>query len=342
MVSPRTLFRWLTLCALVVFAVVVIGGYTRLTHSGLSIVEWQPIVGTIPPITGGQWNRAFVKYQQTPEYQKVNRGMSLDAFRQIYWVEWIHRILARFSGLVFGVPFVYWMVRHRLTRAQATRLLVLLVLGSLQGALGWYMVASGLVDIPQVSQYRLTAHLGLAALLLASLWWTALEYRHVEQRVPETAGDVRRLGTIVVALAALTILAGGLVAGTHAGYAFNTFPLMMGRLVPEGLYSGRPLHQSLFENILTVQFNHRLMAMALAGCVVWLWWRTRRRDVSPAVAVATRWLMVGVAVQIALGITTLLWIVPIPLAVAHQGCGLVVLCLAVTARHRMIKTSGVI
>lgn len=333
--SPRTLARWLASCALIVLAVVVMGGYTRLTHSGLSIVEWQPIVGTIPPFGGDQWDRVFAKYQETPERQKLNWTMSLGEFKEIYMVEWIHRSLARLSGLVFGVPFVYLLVTRRLTGPQILRLLGILILGVLQAALGWYMVASGLVDVPQVSPYRLTAHLGLAALLLATLWWTALDYWRADRPASSTPASVRLLGTGVIALCALTILAGGLVAGTRAGFVFNTFPLMMGRLIPEGMYSGRPLYQSLFQNILTIQFNHRVLATTLFIGALTLWWRASRRDVSPDVAMATRWICIGVAVQITLGITTLLQVVPIPLGVAHQGWGLVVLCLAVTARHRM-------
>lgn len=330
----RRLAVWLLASALAVLATVVIGGYTRLTHSGLSIVEWQPIVGTIPPLGAARWEAAFAKYRETPEYLRVNRGMSLDEFKAIYWVEWVHRLAGRASGAVFGVPLVYWLWRRRIPRALAGRLLGLLALGAFQGVLGWYMVASGLVDIPRVSPYRLTAHLGVAAVLLAALWWTTLDVLRPGEPARGPAG-VRRAASLVATLAFLTVLSGGFVAGTRAGFAFNTFPLMAGQLVPDGLYTGRPLHVSLFEHLLTVQFNHRLLAVGLAAAVVALWWRTRRPDVGREPRAAARWLLAGVVVQATLGIATLLMAVPVPLAVAHQGWAMVVLALALLVRHRL-------
>lgn len=333
--TNRAISTWLAFCALMVLVVVLAGGYTRLTRSGLSIVRWDPIVGVVPPLDRAQWNEAFAQYQATPEYQKLTRGMSLDAFKQIYLVEWGHRLLGRLSGFVFFAPFVYWLVRRRLSRALVVRLSGLLILGGLQGAMGWYMVSSGLIDVPRVSPYRLTAHLLLATFLLTGFWWTALEQWRSDSTDAPAPVSVRRLASGVVGLAFVTIAAGALVAGTRAGFAFNTFPLMMGHIIPAGLYSGRPLHESLFEHMLPVQFHHRVLAMALAGAVLALWWRSRRADVPAPVSRAVHWLVAGVVVQVSLGIATLLWAVPIPLGVAHQAGAMMVLCLALLVRHRL-------
>jgi len=335
----RSIGTWLAVCALSVLAVVVFGGYTRLTYSGLSIVEWEPIVGVVPPVGQAQWDEAFAKYRETPEYLKVNRGMSLEEFKAIYWVEWLHRILGRASGLVFGVPLLYWLLRRRLSRPLAVRLLSLFILGGLQGVLGWYMVASGLVDVPRVSPYRLTAHLGLAAILLGLLWWTALDQWHPDPQAPHTPPGMRRLASTVVAVTLLTILSGGLVAGTRAGFAFNTFPLMAGRIIPDGLYADRSVLVSAFEHVLSVQFNHRLAAIVLTSAVLALLWRARRPDVPAPVARAALAVAAGLALQAALGVATLLWVVPVPLAVAHQGWAMVLLCLALAARHLMRPAS---
>ncbi|MDO8678149.1 MAG: COX15/CtaA family protein [Acidobacteriota bacterium] len=326
---------WLLLCCAVVLAVVVVGGITRLTHSGLSIVEWDPVVGAIPPISQTQWTDAFEKYQRTPEYEKVNRGMSLEAFKDIFWVEWVHRLLGRLIGVVFLVPFLYWLARGRLPRALVPRLVGLFVLGGLQGALGWYMVASGLVDVPRVSPYRLAAHLGLAAIIFGGLFWTALDlWRPQPSSVPVPAA-ARRLATAVIALVFVTIISGGFVAGTKAGFAFNTFPLMAGRVFPDRMYAGRPIWTNLFENIATVQFNHRLLAGLLCVAIPLLWCHLTRPARPAATRAAAHLLLGWLIVQVTLGIVTLLYVVPVPLAVAHQGSALVLFGLAVLVRHRV-------
>lgn len=328
---------WLLTCAALVLVVVVVGGITRLTHSGLSIAEWAPILGTVPPITASQWTDAFQKYQRTPEYQVVNRGMSLEAFKQIFLVEWVHRLLGRLIGVVFLVPFVYWWARGRLPRVLVPRLAALFALGGLQGALGWYMVASGLVDVPRVSPYRLAAHLGLAVVIFGGLVWTALDLlrpRPQPSLVP-VPSSVRHLSTAVLTLALLTIVSGGLVAGTRAGFAYNTFPLMGERIVPEGLYASRPVWTSFFEDIVTVQFNHRLLAGVLGVAIPWLWWRLTRPTRLAATRAAAHLLLGWLCLQITLGIVTLLYVVPVPMAVAHQGSAVVLFGLAVLVRHRL-------
>lgn len=331
----RPVAVWLLLGCALVFAVVVIGGTTRLTHSGLSIVEWAPITGALPPITHTQWTRAFESYQRTPEYQKVNLGMSLQAFQRIYWVEWVHRQAGRLIGVVFFVPFAYWWTRRRFSRALTMRLVGLFVLGGLQGGLGWYMVASGLVDVPRVSPYRLAAHLGLAALIFGGLFWTALDLlRPVPSPVPVPAW-LRRFSTTVVALVFLTVISGGFVAGTKAGFAFNTFPLMGGRFIPDGLYAGRPVWTNLFEDITTVQFNHRLLAGVLCIVIPLLWWHLTRPTRPATTRMAAHLLLAWLVVQVTLGITTLLYVVPMSLAVAHQGSAIGLFGLAVFVRHRL-------
>ncbi len=331
----RPVAAWLLLCCALVFTTVVIGGTTRLTHAGLSITEWAPISGAIPPITHAQWISAFERYQATPEYQKINRGMSLQGYQAIFWVEWVHRQAGRLIGVVFMVPFVFWWARRRLAPTLVARLAGLLVLGGLQGGLGWYMVASGLVDVPRVSPYRLAAHLGLATIILGGLFWTALDLLRPRPSSVAIPARLRHLSTAVAALVLLVVISGGLVAGTKAGFAFNTFPLMGGRLIPDGLYTGHPVWVNVFEDITTVQFNHRLLAGLLATAILLLWWHLTRPIRPAATRAAAHLLLAWLVVQITLGIATLLYVVPVPLAVAHQGSAVVLFALAVFVRHRV-------
>src|SRR5689334_20033592 len=231
--SPRAVAAWLFTCCALVFAMVVVGGVTRLTHSGLSIVEWQPIVGTLPPLTEAAWQEAFVKYQATPEFRHVNHAMDVAAFKGIFWWEYFHRLLGRLIGVAFFVPLAWFALRRRVPASLVPALVAILALGALQGAMGWYMVQSGLVDDPRVSQLRLTAHLGLAFLIFGAMFWTALSLLRAD-RAPDPA-STRPLARFAFALTALLfvmVLAGGLVAGIRAGFAYNTFPLMNGALVP--------------------------------------------------------------------------------------------------------------
>lgn len=324
---------WLLACGALIFAMVVLGGVTRLTRSGLSIVEWDPIMGAIPPLSQTQWEQTFDKYRQTPEYQKVNTGMSLHEFKGIFFVEWAHRLLGRLIGVVFLVPFLYFLIRRRIKRALVPKLVIMFVLGGLQGALGWYMVKSGLIDIPRVSPYRLTAHLAFAVVIYAYIFWTALGLLYPRESLPPAG--LRRFGAAVTALIFLMILSGGFVAGTKAGHAFNTFPLMNGRLFPEGMYAMQPLWVNLFENIATVQFNHRLIAYLLCVVIPLFWWNAMRHALPARTRLAVHLLLGWVAVQVTLGITTLLYVVPIPLAAAHQAGALVLFTLALYVLHAL-------
>jgi cytochrome c oxidase assembly protein subunit 15 len=337
--SRKPVGVWLLLCCALVFCMVVIGGVTRLTHSGLSMVEWQPLVGTIPPLDQQQWQDLFNQYQATPEYQKINRGMSLDEFKGIFWWEYFHRLLGRAIGLVFFVPLAWFLMRGKISGMLALKLGGIFLLGALQGAIGWYMVKSGLVEDPRVSQFRLTAHLGMALLILAAMLWTALNLL-----IPHTdAHDAtpRRLGHFAGALAALIFvmaLSGGFVAGIRAGFAYNTFPLMNGHLVPPGLFTLDPWWSNLFSNMATVQFNHRMIAWLLVVLVLAFWIAARRVAMAPRKRLATHALLGLLLVQVALGISTLLLGVPIPLAAAHQAGAVLLLCAALWNAHELRTT----
>jgi len=332
--ASRPIALWLLAVAALVFAMVVVGGVTRLTRSGLSIVEWQPIVGAIPPLNETQWSEAFDKYKQTPEYRHVNSGMALAEFKGIFYVEWAHRLLGRLIGFAMLLPLLYFIARRRIARALIPKLVTIFILGGLQGALGWFMVESGLVDIPRVNPYRLTAHLGLAVVIYAYLLWVAfgLLYPKPETKVP---ARLRRLGAAITALVFVTILAGGFVAGTRAGFAFNTFPLMSGRFVPEGIFALEPWWTNLFENIALVQFDHRLLAYSVVLAVAGYWSLARRVKFSSRVRWAFHLLPVAVLAQVALGIATLLMVVPVPLGAAHQAGALVVFTVALYLAHAL-------
>jgi len=334
--ARRAIAAWLFVCCALVFAMVVVGGVTRLTHSGLSITEWQPIVGTLPPLSADAWQQAFAKYQATPEYREINRGMSLAEFKGIFWWEYFHRLLGRAIGVVFLLPYLGFLVRRRIPPGFAAPLFGVFLLGGAQGALGWYMVKSGLVDDPRVSQFRLTAHLGLAFAIFAAMLWVALSLVAPERmdREKAAAPGVRRLAFGVAALVFVMVLSGGLVAGIRAGFAYNTFPLMSGHLVPPEILLLEPAWRNFFWNMATVQFDHRLIALALAILVPWLARRLAAAPALPARAVlGARWLLAMLVAQIALGIATLLYVVPVPLAALHQAGALALFALALNVAH---------
>ncbi len=328
----RQIALWLFACCALLFAMVVLGGVTRLTRSGLSIVEWQPLLGAIPPLTETDWMALFEKYRQTPEYHKVNVGMDLAGFKEIFWLEYLHRLLGRLIGVVFLVPFLYFLLRRRIERALTPKLLAMFVLGGVQGALGWFMVKSGLVDVPRVSAYRLTAHLGLAVAIYGYMLWVALDLWYGARAVAATNARLRRFSAIVTGLVFLMILSGGLVAGTRAGFAFNSFPLMHGQFLPAGMYAMQPWWADPFENIATVQFNHRLLAYGLCVAIPALWFVVMRAGGARGPAHA----LVGVlAVQVTLGILTLIHVVPVPLAAAHQAGALALFSVALYLGHAL-------
>jgi cytochrome c oxidase assembly protein subunit 15 len=325
----RAVAAWLLLCAALVCAIVVVGGVTRLTRSGLSIVEWQPLVGAIPPLSAADWEALFAKYRATPEYQLVNLGMDLEGFKRIFWWEYFHRLLGRVIGLVYLLPLLWFLARRRIDRPLAWKLWGIFALGALQGALGWYMVQSGLVDDPRVSQFRLTAHLGVALAIIAAQLWVAL------QLLRPTACGRSRLAVALAGLVFLMSLSGAMVAGLRAGAAYNTFPLMNGHVVPPEIMLIKPWYLNFFNNMATVQFGHRLLAWLLAALIPWFWAAVRRGRPPPRVRLGAD-LMVGLLiVQIGLGIATLLLVVPVPLAAAHQAGAVLLFGAALFTRHAL-------
>lgn len=325
----RSMRVWLiTLCALVL-GTVFVGGVTRLTESGLSIVDWQPLIGAIPPLTSEEWDAAFVAYQQFPQFQKVNHAMTMAEFKYIFFWEYLHRNLGRLIGMAFFVPFMVFLIRRRIPRPLMPKLIVGFVLGGLQGALGWYMVKSGLVDLPRVSHYRLAAHLSLALFILVYLFWLTLRLWPKVQWGADVPTKVRRFSYVLTALISLQIIYGAFTAGLRAGIGFNTFPKMNGFWIPPGWDYLQPVWLNLFENPVTVQFIHRCMAWCLLAAVTGFWFYARRKVTTPAQRFGVNGMLVMMGVQFLLGVMTLLYIVPVSLASMHQLGACVLLLLAV-------------
>ncbi len=331
--DDRAIAIWLLVCCAMVFAMAVIGAITRLTESGLSIMEWAPVTGALPPLTTAEWERVFAIYRQIPEFTELNRDMTLAEFKTIFWWEYVHRLWGRAIGLVFLVPFLWFLLRRRIRRGLTPHLAVMFLLGGLQGALGWYMVASGFAGRTDVSQYRLVAHLGAAVAIYLYMLWVALG---LLLPAPDTSPDprarsLRRLLVGLLALAPATLASGGFVAGTNAGLVYNTFPLMDGELVPTGYGLLAPWVLNLFENEIAVQFNHRLLAVATAGLALVLWLRSRRLDHSARARQACELVLAMAVLQFGLGVATLLLGVPIGLAALHQAGALGLVSLALWA-----------
>lgn len=330
----RRLAGWLLLVAAMIFTMVVLGGTTRLTRSGLSIVEWRLLEGTLPPLTEAHWIELFEKYQFTPEYLKVNVGMDLAGFKEIFWLEYLHRLWGRLIFFVALVPLVWFLWRKQIEKPLVRRLVAVPLLVAANGVLGWLMVASGLVDIPRVSPYRLTAHLGFAVAIYAYVLWLALNLLTAPSDKPAPQ-SLRRSGTAIAALVYFMILTGGFVAGTKAGYAFNTWPLMNGRFVPEGIFGMEPWWTNLFENVATVQFDHRLGAYLLLLAIPAFWWQARRFELAPHARTLLNLLLAVLAIQVGLGIATLIYIVPVPLGALHQAGALLLFTLALATRQAL-------
>lgn len=335
--ATNAVAAWLLTCAAMVFAMAIIGAITRLTESGLSITEWRPITGTLPPLNEAQWMVEFEKYRQIPEYQLVNRGMSLDEFKYIYFWEWFHRLWGRLIGLVFFVPFVWFWATGRLSRRMVPRALGLLLLGGLQGAMGWYMVMSGLVDRTDVSHYRLAAHLSLAFIIFGALIWVALDELNASPAGHRTAGaaGLRRHLWAALALVAVTIVWGAFVAGLNAGLAYNTWPLMGDRFAPPEMWNLSPVLVNFLENTAAVQFAHRWLAILTAVVVLAYAVRAVRAGMPGQGRTLAVALGAMVLLQVAMGIATLLSFVWIPVAAAHQGGALVLIALIVWSLHEL-------
>ncbi|HXS07670.1 MAG TPA: COX15/CtaA family protein [Rhizomicrobium sp.] len=322
--SRKPVGLWLLGIALIILAMITIGGLTRLTGSGLSITEWDPIMGAVPPLNDAEWAQAFAKYQKIPQYVLENRGMSLDAFKGIFWWEWTHRFLGRLLGVAFFVPFVWFAWKGAIRRSDWPRMLLLFVLGGLQGFIGWWMVESGLETRVSVSQYRLAIHLGTALLLLIAILWIALEHlRDLKTNKPKAAGRAFSMAALVY----VQMLLGALVAGLHAALIYNTWPDMNGHVFPEDPFFHQPWWINFFENPGLAQFDHRFGAYIIAGFAVWIFARGIQLS---GYAKKSAKLVAGITVfQVGLGIFTLMLQAPEGLAALHQVTAAALLCAAV-------------
>ena len=325
---------WLFVICGMLLVMIVLGGTTRLTGSGLSIMEWAPIMGALPPLSDAEWQRLFKLYQAIPQYELINQGFGLAGFKHIFWLEWSHRVWGPLIGLAFAGPLVVFMVRGAIRRKLWLRLAAFLVLGGLQGAVGWFMVASGFAaDSTAVSAYRLVAHLALALALYAAILWTGLGVLRPGPRRLTTGPAFRVLLTACCVLVGLTILAGGFVAGLHAGLIYNDFPLMGDGLVPQDYATMHPFLRNLTENVAAVQFDHRLLATGTAALVLATVSVGLNSPLPRQVRQAAGVMGVAVLAQYTLGVCTLLWVVPVDLAVAHQATAVLLLTAALVALH---------
>jgi cytochrome c oxidase assembly protein subunit 15 len=329
----RAVRLWLYAVAGLVLAMITVGGATRLTDSGLSITEWQPILGAIPPLTDAHWQDAFSKYKEIPEYQLVNKGMSLEAFKAIYWWEWGHRFLGRIIGLAFAVPLAVFWFAGALRPGYPAKFLGVLALGSLQGVIGWYMVKSGLVDRVDVSQYRLALHLTVAFVILALVVWLALGLKRADDATPGQRTRPSPVPAAIVATIFIQVVLGAFVASLKGGLVYNTWPSMNGTWLPHDLFALEPWYHNPLENPVTAQFNHRLVAYLVVVLAAIEGWRSGVRGPDPETRRSAALLLAAVLAQAALGIWTLLEAVPIGLGIAHQGFAAVLLVVAVRHLH---------
>ena len=318
----RRVATWLLVCCGLVFAMVVLGGFTRLTGSGLSMAEWRPIMGAIPPLSDAEWQRVFEIYQETPEFQKVNSHMDVDDFKGIFWLEYLHRLLGRLIGFAFAVPLIFFVWRRDISMKELPWYLLILAVGGAQAFIGKIMVASGQVDAPHVSPYRLTAHLAAAFAVFAMMFWTALSLLRPSADGTRHAWFGRTVALTV--LLSVTILSGGFVAGLDAGMIYNTFPLMGNSVLPPGLLILDPPLRNFTENMTTVQFNHRLLTISTFLLIALYWWRARVGGLPVQLLPATNALLATTLLQVILGISTLLLAVPTLLA-DEQDAGALVL-----------------
>jgi heme a synthase len=332
--DQRPVAIWLALCALMIIAMVMVGGYTRLSGSGLSITQWKPVHGTLPPLSAQEWNEEFDAYKASPQYQKVNQGMTLEEFKVIFWPEFLHRLFGRLIGMVFFIPLIVFAWRRSLTKPFGWRLAGIFALGGMQGLMGWLMVKSGLVDMPQVSHIRLAMHLGLALLILSLIVWAVQDVRY-NVRTKRPAHSALHwyywwMGAVVVQL-----ILGAFMAGLKAGLMYNTYPTMNGQWVPDGLFSMYPFYLNFFENITMIQFLHRTLAVLVVGGFLFWWYSQRQYVKNTSLGRACIWVAFLLAVQFALGVLTLLYQAPLTLALIHQLVAVFLLCKALLLMHAL-------
>ena len=334
----RAVGIWLLVCAATVYIMIIVGGFTRLTQSGLSMVEWEPIMGTIPPLSLGDWQDTFNKYKGSPEYLKINKGMSLDEFKSIFWWEYGHRVLGRFIGLLFFLPFLFFLLRGYLKGAWKGKLFGLFLLGGLQAIVGWYMVKSGLVDNPHVSQYRLAAHFGIALMIYTVMIWFMLDFLRGEQKRELIA--LRKGAMLVTKLIFFMMLTGAFVAGLKAGHIYNTFPKMGNNFFPKELFAMESVWRNFFENPVTVQFIHRCIAYIIVFAAMVLFIKGMKLAVKrPELKLQTNLvvLLLLVICQVCFGIMALLKGVPISWGALHQGTAVLLLTSALFLTHKLSR-----
>jgi heme a synthase len=301
------------------------------------MVDWRPLMGILPPLSDAEWQRVFEMYRESPEYKMVNAGFGIEGFKGIFWLEYLHRLLGRLIGLVFFLPFVFFLIKGYVVRREWPKYLLMFVLGGMQGLLGWYMVKSGLVNVPQVSQYRLTAHLVAAFLIYAYMFWVAMSLLFpAPQNAPRHPWYGKTLGLFV--LLSVTIISGGFVAGLKAGKIYNTFPMMGDYWVPPGLMALEPIWRNFFDNMTTVQFDHRLLAITTFALVVAYWFGARSVDLPTRARPAANALLHTAIVQVVLGVATLLFAVPVVLGAAHQGVAMILFTIALYLVHALRRT----
>ena len=341
--GPNRVVRWwLFSVAALIAIMVLVGGATRLTESGLSIVEWKPVTGTLPPLSEAQWTQAFEGYKTIPQYRELNAGMTLHEFKTIFWWEWSHRLLGRVIGAVYLLPFLFFLWRGMFSPELKRRLWVIFGLGALQGAVGWWMVASGLTQRVEVSQYRLATHLILALVIFAAIVWTLL--RLADRPRPATSSRLKISGVALLALTFVQLYFGALVAGLRAGRVYNTWPQIDGAFIPSTarLFFEDPWWRNLFDNTLTVQFEHRMTAYALLALALLHAFDAVASRAGTAVVRGAWWLVAAIVVQAVLGILTLLHQVPIDLALTHQAMAIVVLTLVIFQAERLVARRTVL
>ncbi len=334
----RAITRWLFVVVGLIMFMVVLGGYVRLTRSGLSMVEWEPVRGIIPPIGEQQWQEEFAKYQATPEFKIINKSMTLEGYKQIFYVEYIHRLLARFAGLIVVIPLLVFLLKGIIPWRKSAVYLAIALLFAFQGFMGWYMVSSGLRDVPAVSPFRLTIHLLLALFLLALTLWMALNhlYRFPQKVEGATRSSPFIVSLLVIAVLVLQISYGGLVAGMKAGHVSNTWPLMFGRLIPPGLLAQlEPWWMNLLTAPATVHFIHRWLAFGVLLAAFFLYWVAKKRQYSTAVHKAIVWLIILIGVQITLGVTVVWFNVALVLALLHQATALFLFVTTIFISYRL-------
>lgn len=333
--SNNAIIIWLLTGCVLIFFLIIVGGITRLTHSGLSMVEWNLIIGSVPPMNDQSWQSVFDKYKQFPEFKELNYYFTLKDFKYIFWWEYIHRMFGRMIGVVFLLPFFYFLVKKRVDKVLLRKLIIIFLLGAFQGFLGWFMVKSGLVNVPRISHYRLAAHLITAFLVCGYTFWVALDLIFLNAENKTDFSILRKLTRILSGILILQILYGALVAGLRAGLVHNTFPMMDGQWIADSVTVLKPVWKNFINGMSGVQFIHRYLAYAIVIIAGAIWWKSRNLDLDRNQHIALMSLILIVAIQFLLGVLTLLFVVPVVLAILHQAAALLLFLVTLFFIHRL-------